>query len=158
VRRLAFAANVVGAMLTLRSSGDFGIKRCCFDVVSNEPEFTILQLCEEDRLLILASDGVWATVRPIHPFFPAQGYRSPHRLLPLDYQVTADRAVDMVMEKVINLSSYIDRIGPAEYLVQEAVSKGSGTHRATITISTMLCALLITDSALLAGVLRERRR
>ncbi|ELR17464.1 protein phosphatase 2C domain containing protein [Acanthamoeba castellanii str. Neff] len=101
-----------GRLLTVqltRSIGDFGIKRCCFDVVSNEPEFTILQLCEEDRLLILASDGVWATV-------------------------TADRAVDMVMEKVINLSSYIDRIGPAEYLVQEAVSKGSGDDQTALVL------------------------
>jgi len=44
------------------STGDFGIKRCCYNVISNEPEFTVVQLSEDDRLLILASDGVWATV------------------------------------------------------------------------------------------------
>jgi hypothetical protein len=40
----------------------------------------------------------------------------------------------MVMEKVINLSSYIDRIGPAEYLVQEAVSKGSGDDQTALVL------------------------
>ncbi len=112
-------------------------------MVSNEPEFTILQLCEEDRLLILASDGVWATVRSLQSSRAracacAFTFSALALTLPCAhvwcYQVTADRAVEMVLEKVINLSSYIDRIGPAEYLVQEAVSKGSGDDQTALVL------------------------
>jgi serine/threonine protein phosphatase PrpC len=100
-----------GRLLTVqltRSIGDFGLKKYCFNVVSNEPEFTVVRLSEEDRLLILASDGVWATV-------------------------TADDAVNIVMDRLLNLAAFYD-VGPAEALVQEAVRRGSGDDQTALIL------------------------
>lgn len=44
------------------------------------------------------------------------------------------------MERVVNLASYVDNVGPAEFLVQAAVAKGSGnlTFCQTCLILTQL--------------------
>ncbi len=92
--------------------------------MSNEPEFTVEKLTYEDRLLILASDGVWATVSV--PLVVLVFFHSHALSGCVLYQVSAKQAADILMEKIINLSSYYDAISPAEYLVQEAVNRGSG--------------------------------
>jgi len=57
-------------------------------------------------------------------------------------QLSENQAVNLVMEKIINLSSYVDRVEPAESLVQEAVSRGSGTNKILLRFKSVSALIL----------------
>jgi len=91
-----------------RTLGDFGIKKHCFGVISTEPEFTIHKIKHKDRSLILACDGIWRTI---------------------DNQLAAE-----LIWHETNNPTYTN---PAQVLVSEAVSKGSGDDQTCIVIDLM---------------------
>jgi len=110
--------RILNIQLT-RTIGDFGIKKVCYNVVSNEPEFTVVKLKPENQVLILGSDGIWETVSPT-------------------------RAVNLIYDNLHNMSKYY-RESPSAVLVRESVEGGSGDDQTCVVLDLKYYRKCIDD-------------